>query len=90
MMYIFYIGHNWQSIPQLGALHALICWRAPFNTHMDEVKMNQYPRVSKLMFNSVLALLLFMPPTHSIAGLMNRDVTIMNPASNNGLIIGHE
>ena len=42
------------------------------------------------MFDSVLALLLFMPPTHSIAGLMNRDVTIMNPASNNGLIIGHE
>ena len=29
------------------------------------------------MFDSVLALLLFMPPTHSIAGLMNRDVTII-------------
>ena len=51
---------------------------------------NQYSMVRNLMLDSVLALLLFMPPTHSIAGLMNRDVTIMNPASNNGLIIGHE
>ena len=51
---------------------------------------NQYSMVRNLMFDSVLALLLFMPPTHSIAGLMNQDVTIMNPASNNGLIIGHE
>ena len=59
-------------------------------SHMDEANTNRYPRVSKLVFDSVLALLLFMPPTHSIAGLMNRDVTIMNPASNNGLIIGHE
>ena len=56
-------------------MQMLQCLRGRVCVQMTEKRV----MTTGIFWDLITTIVLFMPPTHSIAELMNRDVTIMNP-----------